>query len=158
MCSEEVYDFGMQLGAAVISAGWGIVCGGLGGFMEAVCRGAKSVEGTFEGATMGILPGVDPAAANPWVDIVVPSGLNFARNSLVVLSADAVVAVGGGVGTLSEVAFAWQYGKPVVAVNSMGGWSAELAGKTLDPRRTDHVVSAGSVEEAIAAVRTLLQG
>jgi uncharacterized protein (TIGR00725 family) len=155
-CTTANYRFGEELGAAVVKAGWGIVCGGLGGFMEAVCKGGKSVPETFEGATLGLLPGTDTSAANIFVDIVVPTGLSFARNSLVVLAADIVVAVGGGVGTLSEVAYAWQYGKPIIAVSSEGGWAAELAGRTLDSRRGDKVLSANSVEEVITRIREAL--
>lgn len=157
-CTPEVYVFGEKLGAAVVKEGWGIVCGGMGGFMEAVCKGAKLCAHTFEGATVGILPGTEASTANIWVDITVPTGLNFARNSLVVLSGDVVVAVGGGVGTMSEIGYAWQYGKPVVAVDSLGGWAAELAGKTLDLRRVDKVIPAATVEEVIIIVRRLLMG
>jgi uncharacterized protein (TIGR00725 family) len=94
-----------------------LVCGGLGGVMEAACRGAKSRLGT----TVGLLPGSDRGAANGWVDVAVATGMGEMRNALVVRSADAVVAVGGGWGTLSEIAFARKTGKPVVGV----GWELE---------------------------------
>ena len=86
--------------------------------MEAACRGAKS-EG---GLTVGLLPGSDRAAANPHVDVAVPTGLGEGRNALVVRAADAVIAVGGGYGTLSEIAFALKAGKLVVGV---GSWDIE---------------------------------
>jgi uncharacterized protein (TIGR00725 family) len=89
-----------------------VVCGGLGGVMAAACRGAKSAGGL----TVGILPGEDRAAANPWVDVAIPTGLGEARNALVVRAADVVVAVGGEYGTLSEIALALRAGKPVVGV------------------------------------------
>ena len=76
-----------------------VVCGGLGGVMEAACRGAKEAGGH----TVGILPGSDRTAANPFVDTAVPTGLGEARNVLVVRAADALIAVGGGYGTLSEI-------------------------------------------------------
>ena len=105
-----------QVGAALASMGAVVVCGGLGGVMAAACRGAKGAGGT----TVGILPGVDPADANPWVDVVVPTGMGEARNALVVASASAVVAIGGGYGTLSEIALARRAGKTVVG---LGTWS-----------------------------------
>jgi uncharacterized protein (TIGR00725 family) len=95
-----------------------LVCGGLGGAMEAACRGAKQEGGT----TVGILPGLDRATANRWVDVAVPTGMGEARNALVVRVADAVIAVGGGYGTLSEIALALKGGKPVVG---LGSWDIE---------------------------------
>jgi uncharacterized protein (TIGR00725 family) len=91
-----------------------VVCGGLGGIMEAVCEGAKEGGGT----TAGILPGTDRGDANPFVDVAVATGLGELRNGLVVRAADAVIAVGGGSGTLSEIAFALKTGKPVVGVGT----------------------------------------
>lgn len=95
-----------------------LVCGGLEGVMEAACRGAKEAGGT----TIGILPGTDRGAANPFVDVAVPTGLGEARNALVVRAADALVAVGGGYGTLSEIALALKAGKPVVG---LGTWDVD---------------------------------
>ena len=109
--AEEV---GRELGRA----GALVVCGGLGGVMEAACRGAKDGGGT----TLGILPGVDRSAANPFVDVAVPTGLGEARNALVVRAADALVAVGGEYGTLSEIALALKAGKRVVA---LGTWEID---------------------------------
>jgi uncharacterized protein (TIGR00725 family) len=91
-----------------------VVCGGLGGVMEAACRGAKEAGGL----TVGILPGTDRAAANPFVDVGIPTGLGEARNALVVRAADAVIAVGGGYGTLSEIALALKAGKRVAGLDS----------------------------------------
>jgi uncharacterized protein (TIGR00725 family) len=105
---------GRELG----SRGAVLVCGGLGGVMEAACRGAKEAGGT----TIGILPGSDRSAANEHVDFAIPTGLGEARNALVVRAADALVAVGGGYGTLSEIAFALKAGKRVVG---LGSWDIE---------------------------------
>ncbi|MEA2420374.1 MAG: hypothetical protein QOE60_2580 [Thermoleophilaceae bacterium] len=95
-----------------------VVCGGLGGVMEAACRGARAAGGT----TVGILPGLDRTAANPFVDVALPTGLGEARNALVVRAADAVIAVGGGYGTLSEIALALKAGKPVIGIDT---WDIE---------------------------------
>ncbi|HSM37226.1 MAG TPA: TIGR00725 family protein [Longimicrobiales bacterium] len=98
------------VGRAVAEAGAVLVCGGLGGAMAAACRGAADAGGT----TIGVLPGADPAAANPWVAIPLATGMGEARNALVVAFADAIVAIGGAWGTLSEVALARAMGRPVV--------------------------------------------
>jgi uncharacterized protein (TIGR00725 family) len=114
-----------------------LICGGLGGAMEAACRGAAEAGGT----TIGILPGDDRAAANPHVEIAIPTGLGEARNALVVRAADALVAVGGGYGTLSEIAFGLRAGKPVVGV---GSWAIE------------GVETAETPEQAVAAALSRL--
>jgi uncharacterized protein (TIGR00725 family) len=86
--------------------------------MEAACRGAKEAGGT----TIGILPGTDRSAANPFVDVAIPTGLGEARNALVVRAADALIAIGGAYGTLSEIAFALKAGKRVVG---LGTWEID---------------------------------
>jgi uncharacterized protein (TIGR00725 family) len=105
---------GRELG----SRGVVVVTGGLGGVMEAACRGAREVGGT----TIGILPGTDRSAANPYVDAAIPTGLGEARNALVVRTADALIAIGGAYGTLSEIAFALKAGKRVVG---LGTWAID---------------------------------
>jgi uncharacterized protein (TIGR00725 family) len=91
-----------------------LVCGGLGGVMEAACRGAQESGGT----TVGILPGTE--GGNPYLDITIRTGLGHARNVLVVLSADAVIAIGGSHGTLSEIAIALKTGRPVYGIKTWG--------------------------------------
>ena len=103
------------VGRGLARAGAVVVCGGLGGVMEAACRGAREADGL----TVGLLPGADRADANRWVELAIPTGLGEARNALVVRAADAVIAVGGEWGTLSEIAFAMKAGKPVIG---LGTW------------------------------------
>ena len=102
-----------------------VVTGGLGGVMAAACRGASSVGGV----SVGLLPGLDASAANEWVTVALPTGLGELRNGLVVRAADAVVAVGGGYGTLSEIALALRAGKPVAGI---GTWEIEGVRAFLD--------------------------
>jgi uncharacterized protein (TIGR00725 family) len=104
-----------EVGARLAAAGAVVVTGGLGGVMEAACRGARSRHGT----TIGILPGEDRDAANGWVQVAIATGLGELRNGLVVRAADALVAVGGGHGTLSEVALALKLKRPVIG---LGTW------------------------------------
>jgi len=111
-----VLDSAELVGRAVGEARAVLVCGGRGGVMEAACRGACAVGGL----TVGILPGADPSEANSYVEVVVPTGLGDARNALVVGAGDAVVAVAGGYGTLSEIALALGMGKPVVGIGTWG--------------------------------------
>jgi len=110
-----------DLGRELAGRGTVVVCGGLGGVMEAVCRGARAAGGI----TVGILPGDDRSAANPHVAVAIATGLGEARNLLVVRTADVVVAVGGGFGTLSEIAFALRLGRPVIGI---GTWELSPPG------------------------------
>jgi hypothetical protein len=112
--SPEELEQARAAGRRLAELGAIVVTGGRGGVMEAACRGAK--EGG--GQTVGILPGLDRAEANAYVDIALPTGLGEMRNGLVARAAEAVVAVGGAWGTLAEIAFARGAGKPVFGVGS----------------------------------------
>jgi len=112
--TREIYEIGYEVGRE-IAAGKGIVvCGGLYGIMEAACRGAKSKGGT----TVGILPGKHKSAANDYVDIAVATGMGEARNAVIVNTADALIAIDGKEGTLSEIAFGLKQKKPVAGINT----------------------------------------
>lgn len=116
---DQVSALAREAGRLIARAGYGVVCGGLGGVMEAACQGA-SEEG---GLTVGLLPGIDPAEANPFVQLALPTGLGQGRNLLVVLAGAGALAISGGGGTLSEIGHALKAKKPVVC---LGSWS--LAG------------------------------
>jgi len=131
--SAEERDAAEAVGRELARRGVVLVCGGLGGVMEAACRGAKQAGGT----TVGILAGKDRSDANPFVDIAIATGLGQARNAVIVRAADAVVAIGGGYGTLSEIALALRRSKRVVG---LGSWDIE------------GVEPAASPEAAVAAV------
>ncbi len=140
------------LGAALVDAGFRIVNGGYGGVMAAVSRGARCARSYASGDVVGVLPTLEPDQANPWVDLAIATGMGHARNVSVVGSADVVIAVGGGAGTLSEIAHAWGIGRPVIALD-VPGWSRRLGGECLDARRPGDVVEGpfGPVEAAAAA-------
>jgi len=142
----ELAQTAYAVGRALAGRGALVVCGGLGGVMAAACQGARSAGGT----TLGLLPGLARAAANPWVDIVVPTGLGEARNVLVIRSADAVVAIGGGWGTLSEIALAVRAGVPVVGVHT---WDPVPPGADTGPVEAlaDPVAAADRAFELAAA-------
>jgi uncharacterized protein (TIGR00725 family) len=122
-----------EVGAGLAMAGAVVVTGGLGGVMEAACRGAKA----RRGRTLGILPGEDRSAANGWVDVAVATGMGEMRNALVVRSSDGLIAVGGGPGTLSEIALALKAGKPVIGLGTF-----DIEG----------IVQASDPEDAVASV------
>lgn len=144
-----------RTGYLLAERGCSLVCGGLGGVMAAACRGAKA----RDGVTIGILPGDDHAAANPWVDHVICTGLGQARNAIVAATGQAVVAIGGGFGTLSEVALALRLGRPVVL---LGGWSAVLStpeSRQLLARTSGILYHSTSPDEAVdAALQALHAG
>jgi len=110
-----------EIGRLIGAAGDVLICGGLSGVMEAACRGAKAAGGM----TVGVLPGMDRAEANQFVDVAIATGLGEMRNVIIVMNADGVVAIGGGYGTLSEIGHALRAGKPVVG---LGTWQAVRAG------------------------------
>jgi uncharacterized protein (TIGR00725 family) len=123
---RTVLDAAAAVGAGLARRGAVVVCGGRGGAMEAVCRGAVEAGGT----TLGILPGADRSSANAWVSIAVATGMGELRNGLVVRAADAVIAVAGAYGTLSEIALALQAGKRVVG---LGTWDIPGVIAAADP-------------------------
>lgn len=120
---RQAVDNACEVGRLIARAGAVVVCGGLGGVMEAACRGARE-EG---GLTVGILPGGSPGDANPWVDVPIATGLGYTRNALVVMNADAVIAVDGEYGTLSEIAYGKIQGKKVVGLGTWDIKGIEIA-------------------------------
>ena len=110
----EALEMAEQVGRELARRGCTVVCGGRGGVMEAACRGARA-EG---GHTIGILPGPNRQDMNPYVEFPIITGMGFARNAVVVLSGEAVIAINGSYGTLSEIAHAMQYGVPVVGLTT----------------------------------------
>lgn len=127
----DVYEDARTVGRLLAERGAVVICGGLGGVMEAACRGAKEAGGL----TIGVLPGVTKADANPYVDIPIVTGLADARNVIIVRTASVLIAVNGEYGTLSEIAFGLKFGKPVVGLRS---WQ-------FDPR----LLRADTPEEAV---------
>lgn len=112
-CSSEEEEWAVAVGRLLGERGAVLLCGGLGGVMEAAARGARQAGGL----TVGILPGSDPADANPHIDVPLATGMGEMRNALIVRAAGAVIAIGGGWGTLSEVALAQRIGTPVVGLH-----------------------------------------
>jgi len=149
-CDEAVAALAQAVGQEIGRRGAVLVCGGRGGVMEAACQGAKAQGGI----TIGILPGTDRREANRYVDIPVVTGLGDARNAVIVRSADAVIAVSGGYGTLSEIGLALKMGRPVVG---LGTWELSKQGRPVVAIiRADTPVQA--VEAAIALATKMRTG
>ena len=127
------------VGRALAEAGAVLVCGGLGGVMEAACRGARSAGGT----TVGILPSTNRDHANRYVDVALPTGMGETRNALIIRAADAVIAIDGEYGTLSEIGFALKVGVPVIGIDT---WELSR-----DGQRDSTIVRVESPEEAVNA-------
>ena len=144
--SPEVIALAEEVGARLAGANAVVVCGGLGGVMEAVCRGAKSAGGT----TVGILPGTARSDANPFVDVAIPTGLGESRNALVARASDALIAIGGEFGTLSEIALALKIGTPVIG---LGTWELGRRNEVADAIKT-----AATPAEAVDLVLRLAKG
>lgn len=144
-CTDEVYKFAKSVGEGIAKKNGIVICGGLSGVMEAVCKGAKSAGGT----TIGVLPGFSKADANEYVDIPIITGMGTARNIIIVSTADVVVAMEGSAGTLSEIALALNIGKPVVAVKT---W--DIIKQENLPEELIHIID--TPEEAVERVMDLV--
>jgi len=136
-CSKEEAKLAEAVGRELARQGVILVCGGLGGVMEAACKGASS----HGGVTIGILPGDSHQAANPYVQIPIVTGIGHARNMAVVKSAQAVIAIGGSYGTLSEISHALQSGIPVIGLNT---WSLSRNSK-----QDNSIIPAQNATEAV---------
>ncbi len=136
-CPPEETKVAETVGELLAQRGAIVICGGLGGVMAAACRGAKSKGGL----AIGVLPGEDASMANPWVGIPIVTGVGYARNMAVVKSAQAVIAIGGNYGTLSEIAYALKSNIPVIGLNT---WSLSRNGREDNP-----IIRANSAQEAV---------
>jgi uncharacterized protein (TIGR00725 family) len=123
-----------ETGKILVDHGFRLISGGLGGVMEYAFKGAHASQNYKEGDTIGILPMFSPQDANQYADIIIPTGLDIYRNVIIANSASALVAIGGGAGTLSEIANAWALHRLIIAYKNVDGWSAKVADTKLDHR------------------------
>ncbi|MGD9791468.1 MAG: TIGR00725 family protein [Phycisphaerales bacterium] len=155
--SPEEVNAAEELGRLLIDGGVRIICGGLGGVMAGVCRGAAASPHWDDGSVIGVVPTYDLSSGNPWLGTTIATGMGHGRNILVVASARVVIAIGGRAGTLTEIALAWSLGKPVLAVGTEQGWASRLAGAKVDDRREDHIQGPLSPAEAARLAISLSQ-
>lgn len=133
---ESQKQLALAVGQQVIDSGCRLITGGMGGVMMAASLGARQSARYQAGDVIGLLPSYSKAEANPYLDIALPTGLGVARNAVLMSACDAVIALDGGSGTLSEIALAWQMQKPIACIGDQG-WHQRLDSLTLDQRRDD---------------------
>lgn len=138
-----------QAGRIVAKLGCALVTGGRDGIMASASKGCAEAGGTV----IAVVPGTSMNEANSHSHYVIPTGLGWARNVITAIAGDVIVVIGGAAGTLSEIAFAWMYDRPIIALSESGGWAKELAGRKVDHRRTDAVVDCRTIAEFEAALR-----
>jgi uncharacterized protein (TIGR00725 family) len=147
--TDQSRNIAFEVGVEVARSGSVLICGGLGGVMESACMGAKE----YNGVTVGIIPQEEFSFANEFCDIVICTGIGFARDFIVATSCDGIIAIGGGVGTLIELGVGYMIKKIMVAVSGSGGIAEMYGGKFLDERNMVPIIVA---KDAYSAVQIVL--
>lgn len=151
ICTPRVAEWACEVGRCIASQGGILICGGMGGAMEAAARGAREAGGL----TVGILPGSRAADANPYIDIPIVTDMGNARNAINILSSQAIIAIDGSYGTLSEIALAMKCGIPVVGLES---WKLEPPAGEPAPEIVRATTPEEAVDAAIRLIRTQVSG
>ena len=151
-CTKQAYNIALKVGEEIAQIGAVLVTGGLGGVMEAASKGAQNQGGLV----VGIIPQNEKGYANTFCDVVIPTGLGFSRNFVTAYSADAVIVVGGGIGTLIEAGVAYLKNKPIIAIKGSGGVADKIAGKYLDDRQLVKVIEEKDPCTALEKIKQLL--
>lgn len=144
-CTEHAFNLAYEVGKEVALRGAILITGGLGGVMEGASKGAKDQGGIV----VGIIPQKTKRYANAYCDVVISTGLGHSRNFVTAYSGDAVIVVGGGVGTAIEAGIAYQEGKPIVAIQGSGGIADEIGGRYLDDRQVVKVMKEKEPQSAV---------
>jgi hypothetical protein len=150
---ERMLKWAEQAGEVVAALDAALVTGGRDGIMAAASRGCAKAGGVV----ISVIPGTGMEEANEYTHYVIPTGLGWARNVITAIAGDVILAIGGAAGTLSEMAFAWMYDRPIVALSESGGWAERLAGQKVDQRRSDVIVDCRSIDELRSALASALQ-
>src|SRR5919202_5799059 len=148
-CTEKAKNIAYEVGKEVARSGSVLICGGLGGVMESACYGAKQ----NEGLTVGIIPQEEFSFANEFCDIVICTGIGYARDFIVATSADGIIAVGGGVGTLIELGVGYMTRKAMVAISGSGGVADMYGDKFLDERNRVPITVVKDAKTAVEMIR-----
>lgn len=147
--NEKSYQIAEKLGELIAKKNAILVTGGKGGIMASACKGAKK----YNGITVGVVSGIERGTSNDYVDIEIVSGMiNCAEENLIVTMADAAIVLGGGAGTLQEIAIAYRINKPIIVIDGLDGWGKRLAGTYLDYRKKYRIFIAKTPQEAIDLV------
>ena len=151
-CTPEHEKIAYDVGMEIAKSNSVLICGGLGGVMTAAAHGASD----GDGLTIGIIPQNDPSMANEFCDVVISTGMGLARDFLNALSADGVIIIGGGSGTLSETTAAYMYKKPMVAIRNLGGPVAPFIDKFIDQRENVKIIGVNTAQEAVKKILELI--
>jgi len=151
-CTDVAYKTAYQVGLEIAKWGMILITGGLGGVMEAASRGA----GDGGGLVIGILPQDDTRKSNIYCDAVIATGIGLARDFVTAYSADAVIVVGGGAGTLIELCAAYQRKTPIISVKGTGGVADRFADGYIDDREVERILQEDSAEAAVRLAISLV--
>lgn len=151
-CTEKHSKIAYETGSEVAKTGHVLITGGLGGVMLAACHGARDANGL----TVGIIPQQDSHEANEFCDIVIPTGMGLTRDFLTALSADGVIIIGGGSGTLSEICAAYMHKKPMVSIRGMGGVTQQFIDTYIDHRKNIKIIGVDTPKEAVEKILELI--
>ena len=146
--SEKTNEIAYQVGTEIAKANAVLICGGLGGVMENACKGAKD----HGGMTVGIIPQEEAKFANKFCDVVIATGIGYARDFVVATSADGIIAVGGGVGTLIELCVGYMLKKILVTIPSSGGTAENFGGRYLDDRKRVFIQTSQDASTAVKII------
>jgi uncharacterized protein (TIGR00725 family) len=146
--NEKTNKIAYEVGTEIAKAGAILICGGLGGVMEYACKGAKE----HGGLTVGIIPQEEVQFANEFCDVVIATGLGYARDFVVSTSADGIIAVGGGVGTLIELSVGYMLKKILVTIPSSGGTAKKVGGSYLDDRKRVFIQTSQNAYSAVKVI------
>ncbi len=149
---ENMLRLAEQAGGVVARLGAALVTGGRDGIMAAASKGCMEAGGVV----IAVTPGTDINQTNGYSHFVIPTGLGWARNTITAIAGDVILVIGGAAGTLSEIAYAWMYDRPIVALSCSGGWAEKLAGQKVDHRRSDAIVDCKTIAELEAALKARL--
>ena len=151
-CTPEHEKIAYEVGFEIAKSNCILITGGLGGVMKAACHGSHDANGL----AIGIIPQNDPSFANEYCDVVIPTGMGLTRDFLNALSADGIIIVGGGSGTLSEICAAYMYKKPMVAIRGTGGVAERYVDDYIDHRKNVKIVGVDSPKDAIKTILDLI--
>jgi len=151
-CTDEHSKVAYEIGSEVAKKGHVLVTGGLGGVMKSASHGAHD----SNGLTVGIIPQDDASMANEFCDIVIPTGMGLTRDFINALTADGIIIIGGGSGTLSEICAAYMHKKPMVAIRNMGGVTAQYIDNYMDHRQNIKIIGADTPKEAVDKILELI--
>lgn len=149
---ETMMRLAAEAGAIVARLGAALVTGGRDGIMSAASRACAEAGGTV----IAVVPGTGMDEANCHCHFVIPTGLGWARNVITAIAGDVILVIGGAAGTLSEIAYAWMYDRPIVALSQSGGWAKRLAGGSVDHRREDKIIDCRTADELEIVLKRLL--